>query len=75
MELVVWVNEKWTRKHRKTKSLYLWAIEKTLKKHGITVPFPQRDLHIKTVLDKDQLSEVLGVKSGDQIKPKQDKKS
>lgn len=72
-ELVVWVNEKWTRRHRKTTSLYLWAIEKALKKHGITVPFPQRDLHIKTVLDKNQLSNALGIKPGDRVKPQEDK--
>src|SRR5690606_9974763 len=33
MELVVWVNEKWTRRDRNTKSQYLWAIEKALSKN------------------------------------------
>lgn len=46
MELVVWVNEKWTRRINKTRSHYLWAIEHALKKNGIVVPFPQRDVHI-----------------------------
>lgn len=46
MELVVWVNEKWTRRSRNTRSQYLWAIEKTLRKHGFNIPYPQRDVHI-----------------------------
>ena len=46
MELVVWVSEKWTRRMRLTKSNYLWGIEKTLKKYGFVIPFPQRDIHI-----------------------------
>lgn len=47
MELVVWINEKWTRRSHSTLSLYLVAIEKVLKKHSISIPFPQRDVHVK----------------------------
>ncbi len=46
MELVVWVNEKWTRRSRNTRSQYLWAIERTLRKHGFEIPYPQRDVHV-----------------------------
>jgi small-conductance mechanosensitive channel len=46
-ELVVWVNERSTRRMRGTKSAYLWAIHTLFKEHGIIVPYPQRDLHIK----------------------------
>ncbi len=45
-ELAVWVNDKATRRSRLTSSAYLWAIDNVLRKHGITVPFPQRDVHI-----------------------------
>ncbi|NGX43241.1 MAG: Mechanosensitive channel MscK [Chlamydiae bacterium] len=46
MDLVVWVSGKWTRRSLLTRSQYLWSIEKALRKHGFTIPFPQRDLHI-----------------------------
>ncbi len=49
-ELIVWVVNKlgthatpgsW-------KALYIWEIETALHKYGIEIPFPQRDLHIKS---------------------------
>ncbi|MFQ5730086.1 MAG: mechanosensitive ion channel family protein, partial [Waddliaceae bacterium] len=58
MELVVWVNEKWTRRSNKTLSHYLWAIEKALRKHGFVIPFPQRDLHIIGAAKKKGKSKV-----------------
>ena len=49
-ELVVWVNPGLADKSRVApgswKSLYLWEIETALEKYGITIPFPQRDLHL-----------------------------
>lgn len=45
-ELVVWVTEKYTKRTRRTRSDYLWAIESTLTKHEISIPYPQRDIHI-----------------------------
>ncbi len=49
-ELVVWVNPGMADKNRVTpgswKSLYMWEIETALEKYGITIPFPQRDLHL-----------------------------
>lgn len=47
MELVVWVDEKWTRRKRNTRSQYLFAIERVLKEHGFEIPYPKRDLYIK----------------------------
>lgn len=53
MELVVWVDEKWTRRNRNTQSQYLFAIEKALRENGINIPLPQRDIHLRTTaLDK-----------------------
>lgn len=45
-ELVVWVNERATRRTKNTQSAYLWAIETKFREHNISIPFPQRDLHI-----------------------------
>lgn len=45
-ELVVWVNV--FRGRRAIRAAYLSAIEKAFKEHGIHIPFPQRDLHLKT---------------------------
>jgi len=46
-ELVVWVNEyAVTTTVMATTARYLWAIETALKENNITIPFPQRDVHI-----------------------------
>lgn len=47
-ELVVWVGSHSISSPGKTHALYLWAIEDELKKRHIEIPFPQRDLHIRS---------------------------
>ncbi|MDH5581003.1 MAG: mechanosensitive ion channel [Bdellovibrionales bacterium] len=47
-ELVVWVHGKKAKKDR-VEADYLWELETKLKKYKIEIPFPQRDLHVKTV--------------------------
>lgn len=44
-ELGVWVDPKATKKTFSTASLYLWAIHDALKKHGISIPYPQQTIH------------------------------
>lgn len=46
--LVVWVGAEGVRAPAKVKAKYLWEIETELSKAGVEIPFPQRDLHIKT---------------------------
>ncbi len=46
--LVVWVGAEGVKAPAKVKAKYLWAIETELSKAGIEIPFPQRDLHVKT---------------------------
>ena len=46
-ELVVWVEGEDTRKRGVITSIYLKKIYELLNQHGITIPFPQMDLHIK----------------------------
>ena len=47
-ELVTWLNPKEGRAAPGSwKALYCWEIETALNKHGIVIPFPQRDIHLK----------------------------
>ncbi len=46
--LVVWVGAEGVKAPAKVQAEYLWAIETELSKAGIEIPFPQRDLHVKS---------------------------
>lgn len=46
--LVVWVGAEGVKAPAKVEADYLWAIETELSKAGVEIPFPQRDLHVKT---------------------------
>ena len=45
-ELIVWLTDEATKKPGKVHATYCWEIETALAKYGITIPFPQRDLHV-----------------------------
>lgn len=47
-ELVVWVTADAVRRPAAIKAAYLWEIETALARHGIEIPFPQRDLHVRS---------------------------
>lgn len=47
-ELVVWVSHELMTAPARTQARYLWAIETELVKRGIEIPFPQRDLHVRS---------------------------
>ena len=46
--LLVWVNRQGARRPTRTRSAYLWALETKLAEYGIEIPFPQRDLHLRS---------------------------
>jgi small-conductance mechanosensitive channel len=46
--LLVWVNRQGARRPTRTRSAYLWALETRLNESGIEIPFPQRDLHLRS---------------------------
>lgn len=46
--LVVWVGPNSITRPGATTSTYLWALDDALRAHGIEVPFPQRDLHVRS---------------------------
>jgi potassium efflux system protein len=47
-ELVVWLTPAAVRKPYAVQADYLWQLHSALEKHGIEVPFPQRDVHLKS---------------------------
>lgn len=46
--LVVWVGPRSITRPGATTSTYLWALDDALRAHDIEVPFPQRDLHVRS---------------------------
>jgi len=46
--LTVWVNREGARRPTRTRAAYLWALETKLTEYGIEIPFPQRDLNLRT---------------------------
>ncbi|NNF62493.1 MAG: mechanosensitive ion channel [Gammaproteobacteria bacterium] len=47
-ELVVWVKQASVRNPGRVHAAYTWAIETALIENGIEIPFPQRDLHLRS---------------------------
>jgi small-conductance mechanosensitive channel len=47
-ELVVWVGPERVARPGFTQAQYLWTIEDELRAEGIEIPFPQRDLHVRS---------------------------
>lgn len=47
-ELIAWIDPRLNKKPGALKAAFLWEIETALHNAGIEIPFPQRDLHIKT---------------------------
>jgi small-conductance mechanosensitive channel len=47
-ELVVWVSRSLLISPSRTRARYLWALEDELAARGLAIPFPQRDLHLKS---------------------------
>lgn len=46
--LLVWVNRQGARRPTRTKAAYLWALETKLREYNIEIPFPQRDLNLRS---------------------------
>ena len=46
-ELVVWINQETVKIRGTVHANYVWALETELRKRGIEIPFPQRDLYLK----------------------------
>ena len=46
--LTVWVNREGARRPTRTRAAYLWELETKLAEYGIEIPFPQRDLNLRS---------------------------
>lgn len=47
-ELIVWVNGNTLPKDKHLIGMYLWELETKLSEYGLEIPFPQRDLHLRS---------------------------
>ena len=52
-QLVVWLTPEAVKLPSAVQADYLWEIHTALVAHGIEIPFPQRDLHLRSVLGLD----------------------
>lgn len=57
-ELVVWLQPHAVKSPGAVHARYLWEIDDKLRKYAIEVPFPQRDLHVRSVLGKIDIADM-----------------
>ena len=48
-ELVVWLTAEATKRPAAVKAAYNWALDTALRRHGIELPFPQRELRVRSL--------------------------
>jgi small-conductance mechanosensitive channel len=48
-ELVTWLTAEATKRPSAVKAAYNWAIHSALHKYGIEIPFPQQDVHVRSL--------------------------
>ncbi|MEZ5655114.1 MAG: mechanosensitive ion channel [Sphingobium sp.] len=53
-ELVVWPTLAAVKRPGSMMAAYCWAIDDALREHGIEIPFPQRDIHIRSFFGEDR---------------------
>ena len=53
-ELIVWLTPQAVKQPFLVKAEYLWEIHSSLMEHGIEIPFPQRDLHLRSLFGLDE---------------------
>jgi small-conductance mechanosensitive channel len=63
-ELVVWLTPEATKRPSAVRAAYNWALESSLRRHALEIPFPQRDLRVRELfgLDGAAAREALGLK-------------
>lgn len=56
-QVLVWVSKLGLRRPGRTKAEFMWILETKLKEKGIEIPFPQRDLHLRSGFPQHLLDE------------------
>ncbi len=51
-ELIVWITPEAVKRPNSVQAAYLWEIETALCKYRIEIPFPQRDLHLRSGFER-----------------------
>lgn len=51
-ELVVWLNAEATKRPAAVRAAYTWALHSALAKYAIEIPFPQQDLHVRSLFGR-----------------------
>ena len=59
-ELVVWVRSESVKRPGAVQAAYLWEIESAFRKYGIEIPFPQRDLHLRSAFGGQETQALRG---------------
>lgn len=70
--LAVWLTEEAARRNVAVKAAYMWALDTALKKYEIGIPFPQRDLHVRTLFGMEG-DEAIAALRGQGAAPKKTK--
>lgn len=68
-QLLVWVNRSGVQRPGRARAAYMWELETGLSQAGIEIPFPQRDIHIRSTSAADNsvssnTAEVIRLDSG-----------
>lgn len=66
--LVVWLNAEAARRNTAVMAAYLWELDTALAAHGIEIPFPQRDLHVRSLFGLDG-AEAMAALRGESVAP------
>jgi small-conductance mechanosensitive channel len=68
-ELVVWLQAEAVKRPGAVQAAYLWEIDTKLKEHGIEIPFPQRDLHLRSVFGQKDEAGLLLLNRQNEVDP------
>jgi small-conductance mechanosensitive channel len=64
-ELVVWLTAEATKRPSAVRAAYLWEIESALARVGLEIPFPQRDLHLRSLFGLERADALAAMRGED----------
>jgi small-conductance mechanosensitive channel len=75
-ELVVWLTPEATKRPSSVKAAYTWQLETALSKYGLEIPFPQRDLNVRSLfgLTERDAQELIAGSGGKRALPREEPK-